>query len=277
MKKVLLGGVALITLGFVGSASAADMPIKAPPVVVSNTWTGWYIGGNIGGGDYKNSQSFSQTADPALNPFGIVFDPVTFNGQGTWGATGGIHAGYNWQLTPSWLIGFEGDWDKADVGNTDGQQFLTNGGLPIAPCFGGPPAAANCHGLTMSQNLNWTASARARLGWIWGSTMFYGTAGAAWANEELSGQVAAAPFNTGSIAVSGNHSESGWVAGGGVEFMATANWLLRLEYLHYQFSGGTTNTAACGLCVFGAFAGPGHFTYGSSTWDVLRAGLTYKF
>src|SRR5271154_5356735 len=76
MKKVLLGGVALITLGFVGSASAADMPIKAP-VVVSNTWTGFYIGGNIGGGDFKNSQSFSQTADPVLNPFGIVFDPVS--------------------------------------------------------------------------------------------------------------------------------------------------------------------------------------------------------
>jgi hypothetical protein len=33
MKKVLLGGVALITLGFVGSAVAADMPVVAPVVV----------------------------------------------------------------------------------------------------------------------------------------------------------------------------------------------------------------------------------------------------
>ena len=37
----------------------------------------------------------------------------------------------------------------------------------------------------------------------------------------------------------------GWVAGGGMEFMATANWLLRVEYLHYAFNSGSTVTAAC--------------------------------
>jgi outer membrane immunogenic protein len=49
MKKVLLGGVALITLGFVGAAVAADMPLKAPPPVVVNTWTGYYAGVDFGG------------------------------------------------------------------------------------------------------------------------------------------------------------------------------------------------------------------------------------
>ena len=50
MKKVMLGGVALITLGFVGAAVAADMPVKAPAPVVVNTWTGFYVGVNFGGG-----------------------------------------------------------------------------------------------------------------------------------------------------------------------------------------------------------------------------------
>jgi outer membrane immunogenic protein len=275
MKKVLLGGVALITLGFVGSAVAADMPLKAP-VVVSNTWTGFYLGGNVGGGRYSSSQSFSQTADTFLNPAGIVFDPVSFNDK-TWGGVGGVQGGYNWQILPSWVVGVEADWDKAQVGNGTGAQFLTSNGLGIPPCVGGAVGPGLCHGLLMSQNLNWVATARAKLGYTFGSTMLYATGGGAWASQEMSGQVAAANFFTSSITTSANHTTSGWVAGGGVEFMATANWLLRLEYLHYQFGSGTTTTAACSQCVFGPLAGPGNFTWGSTNFDVVRAALSYKF
>jgi outer membrane immunogenic protein len=289
MKKVLLGGVALITLGFVGAAVAADMPVKAPPPVVVNTWTGYYVGGNIGGGEFHtSSQSFFQSPDPSLNPFGIVFDPVNFNGNGVWGVTGGVHAGYNWQLAPSWLVGVEGDWDKANAGITGTEVNLTNGGGPIAPCLPAigavVPLPPFCRSVMMSQNLEWTASVRARLGYIWGSALFYGTGGVAFDSEERSGQVGAGNFpgvpgvfNSASIATSYNTNNTGWVAGGGLELMATANWLVRVEYLHYAFNGGSTRTASCSLCTFGAFAGPGNFTWGSTTFDVVRAGLSYKF
>ena len=50
-----------------------------------------------------------------------------------------------------------------------------------------------------------------------------------------------------SIATSYNTTNSGWVAGGGMEFMATANWLVRVEYLHYKFGGGNTRSVACTL------------------------------
>jgi outer membrane immunogenic protein len=280
MKNVMLGGVALITLGYVGAAVAADMPVKAPPPVVVNTWTGYYVGVNFGGADWKSkSESFSQTQDP--NPLFTEFDPVTNGSVGQWGATGGVHAGYNWQLTPSWLVGVEGDWDKANVGLTPVQGNLTQlGGLPIPPCVGG---ILNCHGLLMSQNLNWTASVRGRLGYVWGSALIYGTGGVAWDSEERSGQVTGstaippATFNTASIATSYNTLNSGWVGGGGLEFMATANWLVRVEYLHYQFNGGSTRSVACTLCGAGSFAGAGNFTWGSTTLDVIRAGLSYKF
>jgi outer membrane immunogenic protein len=256
------------------------MPVKAPPPVVVNTWTGYYFGVNLGAGDFHTgSQSFAQTADPGLNPFGIVFDPVTFGGSGVWGATGGVHAGYNWQLSgwgwPSWLVGVEGDWDKTNAGLSATEINLTNGGLPIPPCA---VVAPFCRSVMMSQNLEWTASVRGRLGYVWGSALFYGTGGVAFDSEERSGQVAAtSPLNSASIATSYNTTNTGWVAGGGAEFMATANWLIRLEYLHYQFGGGSTRTAACTLCSFGPFAGPGNFTWGSTTFDVVRAGLSYKF
>ena len=52
MKKILLSSVALIALA-VSSASAADLPRKAPPPVVAAplpfSWSGFYIGGHIGG------------------------------------------------------------------------------------------------------------------------------------------------------------------------------------------------------------------------------------
>jgi opacity protein-like surface antigen len=54
MKKLLLASVAAVVL-LGGSANAADLarpaPIYAPaPVVVSLfTWTGCYVGGNVGG------------------------------------------------------------------------------------------------------------------------------------------------------------------------------------------------------------------------------------
>ena len=51
MKKVVLACALLSVLG--GVASAADRPVKAPysappPPPAYYTWTGFYIGGNIG-------------------------------------------------------------------------------------------------------------------------------------------------------------------------------------------------------------------------------------
>ncbi len=269
MKKVLLGGVVLITLGLVGSALAADMPMKAP-VVVANTWTGFYIGGDAGGVRGLNSNdSFSQGG---CNQG--CFDPVVFNNTSNWGFSGGIFGGYNWQLSPSWVVGVEADWSKTSLSNAPGQLFLTNNGLPVPPCD--IATAGSCHGLLMGNNLNWTATARARLGYTFGSTMVYATGGGAVASEELTGQVAAANFSSFSITTSSNHvSTGGWRAA--AQFMATANWLLRIEYLHYVLNSNTATTIACTLCIPGAFSGPGNFVWGNSSLDVIRGGLSYKF
>ena len=51
MKKLLLGSVAVLTLSAAGAANAADLPLKAPPPAPPTvwSWTGFYIGGHIGG------------------------------------------------------------------------------------------------------------------------------------------------------------------------------------------------------------------------------------
>jgi outer membrane immunogenic protein len=287
MKKVLLGGVALITLSFVGAAVAADMPVKAPPPVAVNTWTGYYVGIDAGGiyGSHE-SDYFSQS--PGFGAGGATtYDPASLGTESHWGATGGVYAGYNWAVTPSWVIGVEGDWSKTSLGNTSVDPQLTSGGVPVpSPCTSaGAAGAPTCNGVLMSDNLSWIATVRGRLGYTYGSMMLYGTAGGAWASLEQSGAVVplnlAAATNplgrVGSIALSQNATLTGWVAGGGVEFMATANWLVRIEYLHYAFDGGATRSAACSQCLAGAFSGAGNFTWGSATYDTVRAGLAYKF
>jgi outer membrane immunogenic protein len=298
MKKVLLGGVALITLGFVGAAVAADMPLKAPPPVVVNTWTGFYLGVDFGGinGSHEG-ESFSQGTGVGAGG-ATAFDPVNLNSTNHWGAMGGVYAGYNWAVTPSWVVGVEGDWNKTNLGTTN-SSILTLGGVPQpVGCLpaGGTPAGtvftSTCNGVLMSDNLSWIATVRGRLGYTYGSMMLYGTAGGAYMNQELSGQVINCTFagatctgaavNNGnnrvaSIATSLNSTNTGWVAGGGIELMATANWLVRVEYLHYAFGTGTTHSAACTQCIAGAFSGPGNFTWGSANYDAVRAGLAYKF
>jgi len=66
------------------------------------------------------------------------------------------------------------------------------------------------------------------------------------------------------------------VAGGGLELMATANWLLRLEYLHYALNSGRTVTVPCSLCGPGFLSGNGNFAWTNASLDVIRAGLSYK-
>ena len=274
MKKLLLGGVALFTLGLVGSAVAADMPIKAPPAPV-NTWTGFYLGVDVGGvRGFGTADSFRETGDPN-NPgcVNLCFDPVVFH-ENQWGITGGAYGGYNWQLDPNFVVGLEADFSKASLSNGPSQLFLTDNGGPLPGCVF--HIGLGCHGLLMGQNLSWVATARARLGYTVGSMMAYVTGGGAMASEELSGVVAAGGTKTFSIATSSSYVNPGWVAGGGLELMATANWLLRLEYLHYALNSGRTVTVACSLCGPGFLSGNGNFAWTNASLDVIRAGLSYK-
>ncbi len=100
MKK-LIAAAALAVIGATSAAFAADMatkaPIynKAPPAVVSD-WTGWYVGINGGYG-------WADPNDWAAPNFGGPTTPIgSAKAQG--GLVGG-QVGYNWQVTPNWVLG----------------------------------------------------------------------------------------------------------------------------------------------------------------------------
>jgi outer membrane immunogenic protein len=241
-----------LSFGLIGAASAADLGRAPPPAAAPApyTWNGWYIGGNAGGGwTNHNNETFSASG------FGVNVVSVSTNNNSV-GFIGGGQLGYNWQWTPNWLIGFEGDFDG---GHLDRGGNATFGGGPALV----PPGSA----LAMSVTLNWLASARGRLGYTWDTFMLYGTGGGAWANVDFTGTATLGSFGTtfGSF----SDTRSGWVAGGGGEWGFAPNWSLGVEYLHYQFDSRSATVSTVN--------GPVTFAFGEPRIEVVRARLNYKF
>jgi outer membrane immunogenic protein len=272
--KVTLGAVAAVTLG--GSAFAADLAYKAPPVAppapVYN-WTGFYLGLN-GGWGWANSDVTATTFQTA----GTTPNPVIPNhifSQSPSGAVFGGHLGYNWQVGPNWLVGFEGDFDGTNINKSTALIALD----PLLGGVGGANTATD--GLMVHSEIQWLASLRGRVGWTAGPDLFYFTGGAAWeqvnTNVLLSADTITAVFST-SSAASLTTTKSGWVAGLGWERLIAQNWIVRAEWLHYGFDGGGTINVPLTCGALGATATCGqNITNNNNRVDVVRVGLSYKF
>jgi outer membrane immunogenic protein len=102
--------------------------------------------------------------------------------------------------------------------------------------------------------------------------LLYGTGGVAWTRTSYAGLDV---FNTGGcpncLGTTFNDTHAGWVAGAGVDWAPWSNnWIFRLEYLHYQFSG-VTSTASFSPASFVTFG------WGDFKVDSIRAGVAFKF
>ena len=89
MHRFVSLAVVASAISFGQSAGAADMPAKAPraPAVIPYSWTGFYVGANVGYTWGPWDASASQ----------IIFDPSTTHDAKVNGALGGVQLGYNWQ------------------------------------------------------------------------------------------------------------------------------------------------------------------------------------
>src|SRR5947208_1086204 len=113
MRKfaVSLVAAAAACVGICQTATAADMALKAPPPapVLAPTWTGFYVGGNVGSAWGQDDTSVN------INILGLgIGAPLT--SQGIRNFVGGVQGGYNYQFG-SVVLGIEAD---ADWGNVKG-------------------------------------------------------------------------------------------------------------------------------------------------------------
>jgi outer membrane immunogenic protein len=278
MTNRWLKGVAIVALTAVGTvaAQAADLPTRkeAPaPVFVPPpfTWTGFYVGLNVGGIWTSGSRSATLFA-PAVFPFPVqTFFPGGL-GNGQSGVIGGGQAGYNWQ-TGAFVLGVETDFQGTSLSKS-----VDVVGSPFAG-FGVPP---NLLGDTLAihakASLDWLGTTRGRVGFVVtpdNRLMIYGTGGVAYGGGSANFSVFDA--NTGAF-WTGNPSSSrvGWTAGGGVEYAWTNNWTIKAEYL-YADLGKSNFTSVGNLAAATFFPGvyaSGHISYNAS---IFRAGVNYKF
>jgi outer membrane immunogenic protein len=203
MRHVSISIVVASTIAFVQAASAADMPIKAPPRPAPPpvyNWTGFYVGGHVG---YLWGRTH-------VEEDGVVVDNAPTNG-----VIGGALAGYNWQYN-QFVFGLEGDfgWTNADgTGNT------------LPPVITTTTQAPNTY------DFKWTSHVRGRLGYAADRWLFF-----------VAGGLAIADFNFHEGAITTTTTTQitgatyvGWSIGGGVEYAITQNLLARVEFLYDDF------------------------------------------
>ena len=68
---------------------------------------------------------------------------------------------------------------------------------------------------------------------------------------------------------------SGFVIGGGYEWMVAPNWTVRGEYLFYDFSNGNTGSLVLPNC--GALGCGARVSNNTNEINVFRLGVNYKF
>jgi outer membrane immunogenic protein len=291
MKKLLLGTMAILATVGAGSALAADLPLKAPPMVVpiAFSWTGFYVGGNAGYSWGRAATDLTETeivtatiATLGGTPLASATATTVLTGADRArlnGALGGLQAGYNWQ-TDRWVWGIEGDL----------QITGERGGVTICPTAPGaaPPA---CPGVgtvfgTANYSLPWFGTLRGRAGVAWDRALLYVTGGLA--VGEVKADYTDGFFGAGAgfpLAVGGrNLTRFGWVAGAGIEGAVANNWSVKLEYLHVDlgsFDNAVASSASSAL-VLGDFRTTLAITLNSAyhtrvTDDILRIGLNYRF
>ena len=196
MKKVVLACALLSALG--GVASAADRPVKAPysapPAPPAYyTWTGFYIGGNIGGAWAHGS------VDDSL--FGLSASASHS------GFIGGGQLGFNYQFS-NIVLGVEWDFDGTSLDAT-GNGVATRIGF-----------------LQGSANTRWVSTLAARFGVAaWNNALLYGKAGVGWVDNNAT----VTNLTTGA-SISASNRNSGWLVGAGVEWALAGNWSAKLEY-----------------------------------------------
>jgi outer membrane immunogenic protein len=217
MKKLLLVSTAAIGIVAGCSAYAADMPMKTPlpaPVPAPvQTWTGCYLGGNVGwgwgrttfgdaaGGDLVDDSGDGRSS--SINSGGAIF---------------GGQVGCDYQFANSFVVGISGSAAAADI----------NSAINEAPF--------SDEGTISTAKTNFLGDISGRLGFTYGQALFYGKGGVAWAHN----QYALGFADDGGITTASD-TISGAVAGLGIEWAFAQNWSAFAEYDHYFFDSKTLN------------------------------------
>ncbi len=235
MKKFLLGTVALVALGATVPALAADLGArqaytKAPAYIAPiYNWTGFYIGGHVGG-------AFDGTSG---------FNGTTGNNNGG-RFLGGVQGGADYQFSPNWVVGIEGQYSWLGSNNNNAVAFTGAGA-----------------GYVYTSNQRALGSATGRFGYTWGPGLLYVKGGYAYSDYNDSLTLGGVPQ---AFTLNSSHHD-GYTLGAGLEYMFAPSWSAKVEYQYYDF-GKTNFVTPVQLSGFGSTRNDEH---------TVKAGINYRF
>jgi len=270
---------------------AADL-LKAPAAApLAPSWSGFYIGGEVGGkwvtddwGTNCIQGGGTATCGSPANAIPFVSFPGAPDSSASFKTSGlryGVYLGAMTQISPSWVIGIEGDYafykQSASVTGLVGCETVACRGIPAiaASRF---TSATDSTSVTNKDDFG----LRLRGGFlVTPDIMVYGTGGLAF--QRVEGTMACGGILGGKVSVACTSfalSQTdgawlpGWTVGGGVEWklgqLGLPNWLIRGEYRYADF--GTWKPDF--------FRGSGVIEVFPSvkvTSQIATAGIAYKF
>jgi outer membrane immunogenic protein len=294
ISRTIIFGAA--TASLIGAAAAADLPPRAPPPVFTPvpvfSWTGFYIGANLGGAfSTQNNRTFAgaafapagtfAAAGPAFaatsGTFVVPVGSAVQNRNNTSAFAGGGQIGYNWQTGP-FVWGVE-----ADIQGLAGNNRRGLLGVPAAPFFttatgpGLPPGALLVPRAVLG-TLDWYGTFRGRLGYAVDRTLFYVTGGLAYGEGSLKNNIC----GSGLLNCNSN-IRTGYSVGGGVEYAFTNSWTARIEGMYVNISNNRFNNTGVALGAVGYSAATNtvlllaNGNRNNNGFGVVRAAVNYKF
>jgi outer membrane immunogenic protein len=191
MKKFAVASISALVIG-TGAAFAADLPVKAPPAPVAPvySWTGFYVGANVGYGWTGGGTSLAGN-DTALSSLavGVTTLNTTLSASGEnkfSGLIGGGEFGYNYQVNRKWLVGIEADLQGSDQ-HSGGSSLSAFTGTYCSAIFIFPPRCAGPLSINptsaqvvngIESKIDWFGTVRGRVGaLVTDNLLVYGTGG----------------------------------------------------------------------------------------------------
>ena len=244
LKRAILLVAAIISTCFAAvTAQAQDRDSASHPGII---WTGFYVGGHAGAGT-TDFDSLFDASEIIFGPLDVL-DNVLGRNFDLDGGLGGAQVGFN--LSHGHIVyGVEVDWSHLGISDRLFDPDFEFGGTDNA-----------------SVDINWLASARARLGITSAQTLFFATAGVAWVDADYTAQDA---DNGAPDQGTTDLNSAGLVVGGGIEHALTSRFMVRLEGLYYHF-GDRVDTSTLNID-----SDPGDFAE-LEIILVARLGLNYK-
>lgn len=207
MVKSLLTSLTIGAAALHGSALAADIGravVTSPVVSPVHDWSGLYFGAHAGIGRGNSTATLAPVN--VDHPYG--------------GEIGGVQLGYNVQLPSRIVLGIESDITFPNY--QESNSVIATLGTPR---------------FSVVEEMDYVATARARLGYAAGPWLGYVTGGLAFA----AGRFFGTPLVGNEDKVL--NTRLGWTAGGGVEYAFAPDWSARLEYLYSRFGSADIHFA----------------------------------